>query len=79
MLCLYFLERRKVCLYFIERRKEIYIDIDPFMQQQQYDCWKPNMTVGNQLTCIKINVTNCIDPLKQNLRKIKNLILRNKF
>ena len=47
------------------------------MQQQKYDCQKPNAILKNQLKCIKTNVTNYIDSLKQNLRKIKNLILRN--
>ena len=37
-----------------------------------------NMTV-NQFTSIKPNVTTCIDLLKQNLKKIENLILRNRF
>ena len=33
----------------------------------------------NQLTSIKKNIANYIDSLKQNIKKIENLILRNKF
>jgi len=38
-------------VYFLERRKNINIGIDPLMQQQ-------NLTIRNQLTDIKTNITN---------------------
>ena len=41
---------------FLEKRKEIYIGIDPLMQQQNMTVG--NMTVGQQLRGIKTNLTN---------------------
>ena len=36
------------------------------MQQQKFDCWKPTYRYQNKPNKY---IANCIDPLKQNLRK----------
>ena len=40
--------RLLLCLCFLEMRKEIYIGIDPLMQQQKSDRWNPTYRYQNK-------------------------------